>query len=383
MIRSAVGLALLLTASPALAQHAGHVMPPGMTMDRPKPAPKPAAKPSTNPPARQAPKAAARAKPRQPTTASRPARSTPPAAGPMDHTGTADVGGMDMGETDGDEPAAQPPGDAAPMDHSAMDHGSMMTPTARGDAPSSEAPPPPAAGRGPARAADDIWGAEAMRASRDQLAHEQGGQLYSFFMADRAELRSRSGRDGYLWDLQGYYGGDLDKLWVKSEGEGSFGERIGHAELQALWSHAITPWFDAQLGVRQDFAGPDRTHLAAGVQGLAPYLFEVDAAAFLSQKGDLTARVEVELDQRITQRLRLQPRAEVDLAAQEVRELGIGAGLGSVELGLRLRYEIVREFAPYIGIAQEWRFGGSRDFLRARGGDLSVTNVVAGVRLWF
>lgn len=259
----------------------------------------------------------------------------------------------------------------------------MAMPMASDPAPTVETPPPPGAGTGPARAADAIWGADAMRASRAALRDEQGGQTYLWFMADRAEYRARAGRDGYLWDLQGYYGGDLDKFWFKSEGEGAFGEAIEQAEVQALWSHAIGPFFDAQVGVRQDFAGPDRTHLVAGVQGLAPYLFEVDAAGFLSTRGDLTARVEVELDQRITQRVRLQPRAEVNLAAQDVPELGIGAGLDSLELGLRLRYEIVREFAPYIGVEQEWRFGGSRDLARARGDDSNVTSLVAGVRLWF
>ena len=291
-----------------------------------------------------------------------------------------------------DMPPAQPEGSAttdlegmdhSTMDHSAMDHSSMAMPMDQPIPPTVETPPPPNAGTGPALAADAVWGAAAMRASREELRDEQGGQDFFWFMADRAELRVRDGRDGYLWDAQGYYGGDIDKLWVKTEGEGRFGQAVEQAEVQALWSHATGPWFDVQLGVRQDFAGPDRTHLVAGVQGLAPYLFEVDAAAFLSNKGDLTARVEAELDQRITQRLRLQPRVEINLAAQDVPALGIGAGLSDLELGLRLRYEVVREFAPYIGVEQEWRLGGSRRFARAEGEDPSATNFVAGVRLWF
>ena len=116
---------------------------------------------------------------------------------------------------------------------------------------------------------------------------------------------------------------------------------------------------------------------------MAPYTFELDAAAFLSNKGDLTASVEGELDQRITQRLLLQPRAEVSLSAQDIPELGIGAGLDSVELGLRLRYEIAREFAPYIGAEQEWKVGQSADYARLAGEDPSVTNYVVGVRFWF
>lgn len=280
-------------------------------------------------------------------------------ASPMDHSGMAE------GQTDG-----------TPMDHSAMGHGTMAM-----DIPSR--PPPASAGSGPARAADAIWGADAMRGSREQLRDEQGGQTYFWFQGDRVEYRGREGSDGYLFDLQGYYGGDLDKFWFKSEGEGSFGEKIESAEVQALYSRAIAPFFDLQAGIRQDFAPMDRTYAVIGIQGLAPYLFEVDAAAFLSDKGDLTARIEAELDQRITQRLVIQPRVEASFSAQDVPELGIGAGLDTIEAGLRLRYHFTREFAPYIGIDQEWRVGQSADYARAEGEDPSVTNYVVGIRFWF
>ena len=238
-------------------------------------------------------------------------------------------------------------------------------------------------GSGPAVAADAIWGAEAMAQSRAALARENGGMTFLYVQAERLEYRLRDGEDGYLWDAQAWYGGDIDKLWLKTEGEGSFGERPEQAELQALWSHAIGPWFDVQAGVRQDFVGADRTHAVLGVQGMAPYEFELDAAAFLSTEGELTARVEGELDQRITQRLILQPRAEVNLAAQDIPAAGIGAGIDRIETGLRLRYEIVPEFAPYIGIAQEWRLGGSADFAREDGEEVSSTSAVAGIRFWF
>ena len=274
-------------------------------------------------------------------------------------------------------------GEAAskPVDHSLMDHGRMgHGPLHKATAPE---PSAPLRGVGPARAADAIWGAEAMQASREALAREHGAMAVFWLQGDRLEYRAKQGRDGYLWDVQGYYGGDLDKLWFKSEGEGAFGEEIESAEVQALWSHAISPWFDLQTGLRQDLAPFDRTYAVIGVQGLAPYLFEVDAAAFLSGQGDLTGRVEAELDQRITQRLILQPRAELELAAQDVPELGIGAGLDSAELGLRLRYEIAREFAPYVGVEQEWKLGRSADFAREGGEDPSVTSLVAGVRFWF
>ena len=245
------------------------------------------------------------------------------------------------------------------------------------------APPPPEAFIGPAYAADQFVGAEAMAASRAAVARAVSGTPVFWFQGDRLELRGRDGKDGYLWDIQGYYGGDLEKLWFKSEGEGSFGETLKSAEVQALYSKAIAPFFDFQLGVRQDLTGPDRTHVVVGIQGLTPYLFEIDTALFLSTKGDLTARIEGELDQRITQRLILQPRVEVNLSAQDIPELGIGGGVDSLEAGLRIRYEFFREFAPYIGVEQEWKLGGSRKFALGTGEDPSVTNFVFGIRFWF
>lgn len=292
--------------------------------------------------------------------------------------------GHDMSATS--QPAAAPDTTDG-MDHSSMDHGTMDHGSGA-DAPSSpgpemETPPPPEAGSGPPRAADAIWGADAMRASRADLQKTHGDYNLFWFQADRAELQMRDGADGYLWDLQGYYGGTTSRFWFKSEGEGAFGERIEDLEIQALYSRAIAPFFDLQAGIRQDLAGPDTTHAVIGIQGLVPYMFEVDAALFLSHRGDLTARLEAELDQRITQSILIQPRAELNLAAQDVPELGIGAGIDSFEVGVRLRYEIIREIAPYIGVEQTWRAGRSADFARAAGEDPSVTNFVVGIRLWF
>lgn len=277
-----------------------------------------------------------------------------------------------------EESADDPHAGHQAMDHSAMDHGA-----ARDSAEIPRSPPPPQAFSGPLFAADAFVGEEEMAASRAAVAHEVSGLPVFWLQADRAEYRARGGQDAYLWDVQGYYGGDLDKFWFKSEGEGNFGGELESAEVQGLWSHAIGPWWDLQAGVRQDLTGPERTHAVVGIQGLAPYLFEVDAAAFLSTEGDITARIEAELDQRITQRLILQPRAELNLAAQDIPELGVGAGLDRAELGLRLRYEFTRQFAPYVGIEQEWKVGGSADYARAAGEDPSVTNFVFGVRFWF
>lgn len=273
------------------------------------------------------------------------------------------------------------------MDHSTMDHAAIghaaAAPEDLSPGPLMETQPPPEAGSGPPRAADAIWGAEVMAAERERERKMHGDFPVLWVQADRLETQVRRGADGYLWDVQGYYGGTTSKLWFKSEGEGTFGKELEHAEVQALWSRAIDPYWDLQAGVRQDLAGPNTTHAVIGVQGLAPYMFEVDAALFLSHCGDVTARIEGELDQRITQRLILQPRAEIALSAQDIPLLGIGAGLDKAELGLRLRYEITREFAPYVGIEQSWKAGKSADYARAKGEGASATSLVAGIRLWF
>jgi copper resistance protein B len=223
-----------------------------------------------------------------------------------------------------------------------------------------------------------------MAEAREQLRHEEGGLNTWLLLTDRLEARVGDGEENYLWDLQGWYGGDIDKLWLKTKGEGGFGDDTESAELQALYSRAISPFFDVQAGVRYDVRPePDRTHLVLGLQGLLPYVFEVDAAVFLSDKGDLTARLEGEYDLQINQRLILQPRLEFGFAAQEVPELGIGSGLGSVEAGLRLRYEIRRELAPYVGVGWERKLGDTGDFARAAGEERGGWEAIVGMRSWF
>ncbi len=272
------------------------------------------------------------------------------------------------------------------MDHSAMQAGGEMDHTALGHtepAPITNAGPAARALEGPAHAADTVWGAEAMEPARQAAAREIGGMKTGSLMVERFE--ARLGReDAYLWDLQAFWGGDIDKFAIKSEGEGSFdGGGVDDAEIQALWSHAIGPFFDLQAGARVDVEPDTRSHLVLGVQGLAPYMWHVDAAAFLSDRGDLTARIEAEYDQKLTQRLILQPRAEFNLAAQDIAERGIGAGLSSFEAGLRLRYEIVREFAPYVGVEWEQKLGETRRIARADGERASSVAVLLGIRAWY
>lgn len=246
------------------------------------------------------------------------------------------------------------------------------------------APAPPEALTGPEHAADSVYGSQRMAAAREELRREHGAlPAYRTFF-DRIEARLGDGPDGYLVEGQAWYGGDIDKLWLKSEIEGEFEHGLEEAEVQALWSRGIDPWFDVQAGVRYDARrGPDRGHLALGVQGLAPYWWEVEGAFFLSDEGDLTARAEAEYDLRITQRLILQPRIEVDLSAQEIPDLGIGDGLSEAAVGARLRYEVTKLFAPYVGVEYERAFGKTARFRRADGEDAGTWNLLLGLRIWF
>lgn len=248
-----------------------------------------------------------------------------------------------------------------------------------------DAAPPPAATSGPVHAADLFFPEAGMVAARRLLIAENGDIRTTAVIIDRLEAGFGGHEDNYLWDIQGWSGGDINRFWWKSEGGGAFGDSLDEAEVQLLYSRAILPFWDFQAGVRQDYRpdGEDTTHLVLGVQGLAAYWFEIDAAAFLSTDGDLTARVEAEYDQRITQRLILQPRVEVDLAGSDIPELEIGSGLGSVDVGLRLRYEIRKEFAPYVGVEWSRAFGGTRDLIEAGGGDAEHTAVVVGLKAWF
>ena len=251
------------------------------------------------------------------------------------------------------------------------------------------APPPAAALSGPAHAQDLFYDPGDAARSREQMTREHGGLTASRFLIDQLEASFGEGREGYSWDAQFWYGGDIDKFWLKTEGEGTFGEAFEGAEIQGLWSHAIDPWFDLQTGLRQDVGtGPDRTHLVIGVQGLAPYWFEVEGAVFLSTKGDLTARAEAEYDLRLTQQLILQPKVEVDFSLQDIPELQLGSGITTAELGARLRYEFFPRrgpavIAPYVGVSYERAFGGTKGFRVAAGEDADGLKLVVGVRTWF
>ena len=203
-------------------------------------------------------------------------------------------------------------------------------------------------------------------------------------LLDRLEyVRARNDADAVAIDGEAWYGHNLDKLWLKFEGERADG-RLQDLRTEALWSHAVAPFWDAQLGVRHDYgAGPGRTWAAIGVEGVAPYWFETEATLYMGQGGRTAARVAFEYEARFTQRLILQPSLEANFYGRDDPQRGIGSGLADVEAGLRLRYEIRREFAPYVGLVWQQRFGSSRDCARAQGQPADDLQFVAGVRVWF
>ncbi len=291
------------------------------------------------------------------------------------------MAGHDMSSMPGkDMPSTKPSDPMAGHDMSSMP-GMTNAPPAGTDLPAGNAPPPAAPVD---HAGDAVYGASPMEMGRHHLKDFHGGQKLSQVMFNIAEAQFRKGRDGFEWDGEGWYGGDIDRLWVKSEGDGAFGRSVEKAEVQALYSRAVGPYFNLQGGVRYDFKpNPSRAYAVLAVEGLAPSFFDIEGSLFLSNRGELMARAEGWYDQRITQRLILQPRAEVNFAAQSTRKIGIGSGLSDAEIGLRLRYDIRRQFAPYVGVQYRQAFGDTRKYLREAGEDPGGWSLLTGVRMWF
>jgi copper resistance protein B len=214
-------------------------------------------------------------------------------------------------------------------------------------------------------------------------------QNYAFFRAEVLEYRPRSDDSDFRWDMQGWYGGDFNRLWVKSEGERNTAFKADYdIDMQLLYGRFIKKYYDFQIGVRgetQTYRGENvsRAHAVIGFQGLVPYRYEVESALFISQDGDVSARFQTSRDFLLTQRLILQGRFETHAAVQKVEKFTTGQGLNNIELGLRLRYEIKREIAPYIGVSYDHSFFKTADLVREESGDPSQVRFVAGLRLWF
>ena len=201
-------------------------------------------------------------------------------------------------------------------------------------------------------------------------------------MIDRLEWRDGDSSI-YEWDAAAWYGGDFNKLWIETEGE-HVGGSSDDARVDVLWDRIATAWWSTRLGLRQDFGeGPSRSWVALGIAGLAPGFVELEAMAYVGDGGRTALRLSTEYDLLLTQRLVLQPQLEVNAYGHDDPERLIGAGLSDIEIGLRLRYEIRREIAPYAGVSWSKRFGDSADLARAAGMDTDEFSLVAGFRLWF
>lgn len=390
-------VAAFTLSSPAAAQMdmPGMKMPPGpAAKPAPEPKPKPVVRRAARPPATAPTRT--RAKPTAPVVQHPAGHAAAPAPA---NAGMPDMPGMAVSPTAPATPApasnehdmsSMPGMDMAKPDaavtadpHAGHDMSGMAGMSAT-EPPDSEIGNTPAPAPPTDHAADAVFGADDMAASRMMLRHENGGMPAYSVVFNLAEYRVQKGGDAYRWDGEGWFGGDIDRFVVKTEGEGAIRGRLESAEVQALYSRAIDPWFNLQAGVRHDFKpGPARTYATIGFEGIAPYWFEVEGALFLSDKGDLLGRLEGYYDQRITQKLILQPRVELNFAAQDVPANGIGSGLSDAELGLRLRYEIKREFAPYVGVSWERKVGDSGRFARAAGDRVEATSLVIGIRAWF
>jgi copper resistance protein B len=186
----------------------------------------------------------------------------------------------------------------------------------------------------------------------------------------------------WTWDLEGWVGGDYERVWLRSEGEHKAGT-LEEAEAQLFYGWNVDTFWDALVGVRQDVEPRGETYFAAGVVGLAPYFFETDATLFVSTEGDVSLRLKQSFDLLITQKLVAEPHVEANLFAQDVEELGIGAGISDVELGLQLRYEITRKFAPYLDAAWTRQLGETASISRADGHDPEEARLSVGLRFWF
>ncbi|WP_295947725.1 copper resistance protein B [uncultured Xanthomonas sp.] len=213
------------------------------------------------------------------------------------------------------------------------------------------------------------------------MAH--GAARTGYLLVDRLEGWDNAHGSGQAWEARGWYGGDIDRLWLRSDGERE-GGRTTASTLELAYGRAISPWWDMLIGAKQTFApGRARTSAAFGVQGMAPYKFEVSAMLYVGEGGHASLHLEGEYDVLLTNRLILQPRLEAELAARDDPAHRTGSGLASVEGGLRLRYEVTRRFAPYVGVEHVRSFGDTTDLRRADGEAARETRWVAGLRFWF
>jgi copper resistance protein B len=357
----------------------------------------------------------------------------------MDHSGMAMPGsaqpasgstsqqpttpGMDHSKMDRSSPrqsgskapaAGQPMKDQSSMDHAGMDHSQMATPAQAQAASGAKPQPTMTQGMGGTMGSMQMGSMQmgSMQMGSMQMGPMQGGKPppdardpnaygegtrhsnlpgnammddmpFGRVLIDSAELSWGDGEHGQNLDAQAWYGGDYNKVWLKAEGERT-GGRLESLRTEAVWDRAFAPFWSTQLGVRHDTGGGgSRNWLAAGVRGLAPYWFDVEATAYARPGGEFAAQFDARYEVLFTQRLILEPQLEGNLYSRADPARGTGAGLSDIEFGLRLRYEIRRQFAPYVGVTWNRRVGSTADLARARGEDATTFRAVAGLRIWY
>ena len=257
-------------------------------------------------------------------------------------------------------------------DHSKMDHSTMNHAQHGKDAPQAPRTPIP-----------PITDADRQAAQPPAHGHHHGDGVFSYLLFDRLEVWDADTGTGQAWEAQGWIGTDMHRLWLRSEGEREAGHTES-ADVEVLYGRPVARWWDLVAGVRHDIApGNGQSFAAIGVMGVAPQKFEIEATAYIGASGQTAARIEAEYELLLTNRLILQPVVEAEWHGKRDAARGIGSGLGTVEAGLRLRYEFTRRFAPYVGLVHERSFGGTADFMRDEGDATRDTRVVAGVRFWF
>ncbi len=304
--------------------------------------------------------------------AAMPAKPAPAATENEDHS-TMDHGAMDHAEAN-DSGIDRSNVDHSSMDHSGMNHADMDHSQHKSDAPQQPRTPIP-----------PITDADREAAKPPAHGHHHGDGVFSYLLFDRLEVwdSDTEAGSGQAWEAQGWIGTDRHRLWLRSEGERENGHTES-ADIEVLYGRPVARWWDLVAGVRHDIApGNGESFAAIGVMGMAPQKFEIEATVYLGASGQTAARVEAEYELLLTNRLILQPVVEAEWYGRRDAARGIGAGLGTIEAGLRLRYEFTRRFAPYVGLVHERSFGATADFMRDEGEATRDTRVVAGVRFWF
>jgi copper resistance protein B len=270
-------------------------------------------------------------------------------------------------------PATQKPATEKPAPQKpAEDHSAHTTPPTEQDKNKPKEPIPPITDAD--RAAAFPQGLEG------HAVHDRN--INTFVLFDQLEWQG-GGTGGFNLENTSWIGGDINRLWIRAEGESEDGD-LESAFVHGLWGRSFSRWWDVVAGVRQDFRpGDPQTWAAVGIQGLAPYWFELEGTGYIGAGGRTHARFEAEYDLLLTNRLILQPLLELEMYGKDDPERGIGAGLSSLETGLRLRYEFRREFAPYIGLTWDRKLFGTADFARAEGEEPSNARLAFGLRTWF